>query len=274
MNVLLALVLLPLQFTAPADTLGVDPAGRARLSPAPVHAYVFHRRDWNGMLTPVPGYADSAGLALLRPHAPGTQETAWLAPGAEGGAVTIYISSLDAEGNLSAPSNACVIGNSAKGARTARCHAGRTALAVPLVRQARARCGQAALAMVLRYYGAGPAALREVDGAYDPVLRGSLITDLAGAARKAGYVAAVSTLTAESLIDLLNNGVPPILLYQSGTGPLTVRHFGVVTAWDASHAAFTLHDGSARPRVTRRRDLVKRWETAGSQALIVQQRVP
>ena len=118
---------------------------------------------------------------------------------------------------------------------------------------------------------APPAALREVDGAYDPVLRGSLITDLAGAARRAGYEAAVATLTPDSLIDLLSDGVPPILLYQNGSGPVTFRHFGVVTGWDASHASFTLHDGGARPRVTGRGDLVKRWETAGSQALIVRQ---
>lgn len=128
--------------------------------------------------------------------------------------------------------------------------------------------------MVLRYYGAAPAALREVDGAYDPVLRGSLITDLAGAARRAGYEAAVMTLTPDSLIDLLQSGVPAILLYQSGSGPVTFRHFGVVTGWDATRACFTLLDGTSRPRVTGREDLAKRWETAGSQALVVRQRVP
>ena len=125
--------------------------------------------------------------------------------------------------------------------------------------------------MVLRYYGAAPKALREVDGAYDPTLRGSLITDLAGAARRAGYDADVATLTPELLIELLEEGVPPILLYQNGTGPLTVR---VVTGWDASHASFKLHDGRPRAQLARRDDLMKRWETAGSQALIVRQRVP
>jgi len=158
------------------------------------------------------------------------------------------------------------------GATAARHVSGTTALEVPLVRQTREHCGQAALAMVLRYYGAPPAALGEVDTAYDPVLHGSLITDLAGAARRAGFDAVVATVTSDSLIDLLQAGVPPILLYQSGAGPVTISHFGVVTGWDASRACFTLHDGGARPRVMRRNDLVKRWETAGSQALIVRRR--
>ena len=149
-----------------------------------------------------------------------------------------------------------------------------TSLDVPIVTQEPKRCGPAALAMVLRYYRADSAALREVDGAYDRALGGSLITDLAAAARRAGFDAVIATLTPDSLIGLLNRGVPPILLYQNGHGPVTVRHFGVVTGWDATRASFTVHDGGARPRVTRRDDLVKRWETAGSQALIVRQGEP
>jgi hypothetical protein len=148
------------------------------------------------------------------------------------------------------------------------------ALDVPILKQEPERCGEAALGMVLRYYGAVPAALREVDGAYDPVLHGSLITDLAGAARRAGYTAIIATLTPDSLIGLLKDDVPPILLYQNGRGPLTVRHFGVVAGWDATRGAFILHDGGGRPRMMRRGDLVKRWETAGSQALIVRRRLP
>lgn len=149
-----------------------------------------------------------------------------------------------------------------------------TALAVPVVRQARQRCGQAALEMVLRYYGAGAASLHEGERAYDPALRGSLITDLAAAARRAGYAAEIATLTPDSLINLLAEGVPPVVLYQKGRRPLTVRHFGVVTGWDPAREVFTLNDGGAVPRVVRRDDLAKRWRTAGSQALIVRRPGP
>lgn len=150
----------------------------------------------------------------------------------------------------------------------------RTRLDVPVVVQARERCGPAALEMVLRWYGAPEPAVREAERAYDPALRGSLITDLAAAARRAGYDATVATLTPDSLVGLLGEGVPPIVLYQAGRGPLTQRHFGVVTGWDRARGAFTLNDGSARPRVARRDDFAKRWRTAGSQALVVRRRSP
>jgi len=109
MNCLLAALLLPLHFTAPADTLGADATGRMSISVDPVHAYVFDRLDARGGLTTVPGYADSTGTEILVPHAPGTRETVWLAPDLDGSAVTIYMMSLDRRGNLSAPSNGCVL---------------------------------------------------------------------------------------------------------------------------------------------------------------------
>jgi ABC-type bacteriocin/lantibiotic exporter with double-glycine peptidase domain len=149
-----------------------------------------------------------------------------------------------------------------------------TALGVPIVKQVPERCGQAALEMVMRYYGADAGSVREADRAYDPVLRGSLITDLAAAARRAGYAAEVATLTPDSLIALLAAGVPPVVLYQNGRRPLTVPHFGVVTGWDPAREAFMLNDGGASPRVVRRNDLAKRWRTAGSQALVVRRRGP
>jgi ABC-type bacteriocin/lantibiotic exporter with double-glycine peptidase domain len=145
----------------------------------------------------------------------------------------------------------------------------RTGLDVPIVVQRPERCGQAALEMVLRYYGASAAALDESDRAYDPVLRGSLITDLAAAARRAGYRADIATLEPDSLVALLAAGVPPIILYQNGPALLTVAHFAVVTAWDPDRETFTLNDGEPRPRSFARNDLAKRWRTSGSQALIV-----
>ena len=149
-----------------------------------------------------------------------------------------------------------------------------TGLNVPIVRQAPERCGQAALEMVLRYYGADARSLREGDRAYDPALRGSLITDLAAAARRAGYEAEIATLTPDSLIALLAADVPPVVLYQNGWRPLTAPHFGVVRGWDPEREVFTLNDGGAVPRVVHRNDLAKRWRTAGSQALIVRRRGP
>ena len=151
---------------------------------------------------------------------------------------------------------------------------GRVALDVPIVIQERERCGPAALAMVLGYYHADSVALREAERAYDPVLRGALITELAAAARRAGYDASVATLTPDSLIGLVASGVPPIVLYQNGPAPLTRRHFGVVIAWDPARDSFTLRDGRDAPVEMRADRWAKRWRPAGSQALVVRRRSP
>jgi ABC-type bacteriocin/lantibiotic exporter with double-glycine peptidase domain len=147
-------------------------------------------------------------------------------------------------------------------------------LAVPLVRQAPSRCGPAALEMVLRYYGADSTARLEAARAYDPAIGGTLITDLAAAAKRAGFAAEVATLGDSDVIALIAGGVPPILLFQNGHGPVTVRHYGVVVGWDPATAAFTLHDGGSQPRRVSRSDLRGRWRTAGSQALIVRRLGP
>ncbi|MBK7368931.1 MAG: hypothetical protein IPJ04_13795 [Candidatus Eisenbacteria bacterium] len=274
MPFLLVGLLLPLWFTAPADSLGYDRSGHAVMSASPVHAYLFHRLAADGVMTAVGGYADSLGLAVLSPHAPGTRERVWLPPGDRGAAVTIYVMSRDAAGNVSAPSNGCRLGL-APAVMLASTRSGViTMLPVPILKQSRERCGQAALTMVLRYYGAPPSAYGPVDAAYDPVLKGSLITELANAATRAGYDASVATLTPDLLVELLRAGVPPIVLYQSGRGPLTRPHYGVVTAWDSARGSFTLHDGTSTPYVTDSADLTKRWATAASQALVVRQRQP
>jgi len=148
------------------------------------------------------------------------------------------------------------------------------ALEVPVVRQAPERCGQAALEMVLRFYGADSIALAEPARAYDPALHGTLITDLAAAARRAGYDATLTSFGTDSLVALLAAGVPPIVLYQNGPPPLTVAHYGVVTGWDAARDVFVLNDGGTHPRTMKRELLAKRWRTAGSQVLVVRRRSP
>lgn len=146
-------------------------------------------------------------------------------------------------------------------------------LPVPVIAQAPERCGPAALAMVLRFYGAGPAALAEADSAYDPVLRGSLITELAARARRAGFAAEVATLDADSLVALLRAGVPAIVLLQSGIGPVARAHYAVVAGWDPARGRFILHDGAERPHDVGRGALERRWRGGDFRALVVR-RVP
>ncbi|MEO5618466.1 MAG: hypothetical protein ABIS67_11885, partial [Candidatus Eisenbacteria bacterium] len=151
---MVAAVLLPLHFTAPADTLGTDRVAGARLSPHPVHSYVFHRVDSKGTLSVIPGYADANGTEILVPHSPGTREKVWLEPGPAGSSATIFVLSRDANGNLSDPSNGCVFGNRGLASSSVSRNSALSALDVPNIQQTPERCGPAALAMVLRFYGA------------------------------------------------------------------------------------------------------------------------
>jgi ABC-type bacteriocin/lantibiotic exporter with double-glycine peptidase domain len=142
-------------------------------------------------------------------------------------------------------------------------------LPVPIVRQERERCGPAALTMVLRYLEADSVALAAAERAYDPVLRGALVTELARAARSVGYDARVASPGEDSLRLLLERGVPPILLYQHGWGPLTRSHYGVLVGWDPARGEWRVHDGTSQPHAFRRDDLMRRWRAAGGLALLV-----
>jgi len=145
-------------------------------------------------------------------------------------------------------------------------------LAVPALRGAPLRCGPTAFRMVLAFYAAPDSAALEGERAYDPALRGTLVTDLAAAARRAGFEATVAESSPDDLVALLASGVPPIVLYQEGRGPITAPHYGVIVGYDPRSDAFTLNDGHAHPVILRRADLARRWRTAGSQALVIRKR--
>ena len=147
-------------------------------------------------------------------------------------------------------------------------------LDVPAIPQARERCGPAALGMVLRCYGAGPEAIAEADRAYDPALRGSLITDLAACARRAGFAAEVVTLAPDSLAACLGRGVPPILLVRNGVGPVTLPHDAVVIGWDPARRRYAVNDGGRTTRTMGVEDLVRRWRGGDFRALLVHRAPP
>ena len=142
-------------------------------------------------------------------------------------------------------------------------------LEVPIVRQAPAHCGPAALTMVMRYYGADSAIAATAERAFDPALQGALITDLAEVARSAGFGAEIVRYSDSLLVAELSQGCPPIVLYQNGPAPVTTPHYGVVVAWDPAGGTYTLHDGASKPRRIRRSDLADRARVAGGRALIV-----
>ena len=140
---------------------------------------------------------------------------------------------------------------------------------VPIVQQAPERCGPAALRMVLSYQGASDSALAIADRAYDPVLRGSLVTELAARARDAGWDARVARADADSLVRWLGAGLPPIVLVGRGIGPLVRSHYLVVTGFDPGRRRFTVHDGGATARELSTGQLDRQWARTDRVALVI-----
>lgn len=147
-----------------------------------------------------------------------------------------------------------------------------TRLEVPALRQSRERCGPTALRMVLGYWGAPDTALAIAERAYDPLLRGALITDLARAAREAGFDAVIRTLPPDTIPALLAGGQPPVLLYRNGPAALGPRHFGVVVGYDPARLEYDVLDGSGPAHVMGRDELERRWRAGGGWALLVSPR--
>lgn len=155
-------------------------------------------------------------------------------------------------------------------AAVAAAHAGDAAiqLAVPVIHQTPEHCGPAALRMVLAYHHADSVACAAADSAYDPVLRGSLVTDLATRARRSGFDARITAGRADSLMAWLAAGDPPIVIYPRGIGPLARQHYAVVTGWDPERKTFTLNDGGARPRSVSQSTL-DRWRAASDRRVLL-----
>jgi hypothetical protein len=264
-----ALPRLVLHFTAPADASMPDSSGHTQRPPGPVRSYEFLQVDPSGNTTYLRGYADSLGSELLVPHPCGTRETVWL-EATNDLAKTIFVLSRGWSGRSSPRSNGAAIA-AVLPANTAEPSAklGRISLPVPVVAHRPERSGEAALEMVMRYYGADSGSVREACGGDNPASRPSNISSLAAAARRAGYAATVATLTPDSLIALVSSRVPPIVLFQNSPDSSASAEFGVVAGWDSTRETFTLHDGGARAQVVRRTDLARRWRIAGSKALVV-----
>jgi ABC-type bacteriocin/lantibiotic exporter with double-glycine peptidase domain len=114
---------------------------------------------------------------------------------------------------------------------------------VPFLPQEGETCGPSSLAMLLGFHGiaADPHALA-VETATEG-LHGTLITDLAAAARRRGLAAEVTDLDLPRLKQRILGGEPVILLLDLGTWPFTRQHylvaFGITREGVIAHSAGT-----------------------------------
>jgi ABC-type bacteriocin/lantibiotic exporter with double-glycine peptidase domain len=133
---------------------------------------------------------------------------------------------------------------------------------VPFLEQPEGRCGTAAVAMVLRFYGAEPDLNALELDIHIPALDGSIPALLAEGARRQGWTADVLRCSDEDFRRFMAEGVPLILML-APTGEDPRGHFVVATGFDFRSGALRVHSGSRPNRWWKESKWLPRWEAAG-----------
>jgi hypothetical protein len=133
---------------------------------------------------------------------------------------------------------------------------------VPFIPQEAYQCGPAALAMVLRYWGA-PADAEEIGRTLSlPSSRGVLNVELEFEARRRGFGTRAFAGTLGRVKAELEGGRPVIVFQDLGRGPLSIPHFAVLLGYDDEAEVVVLHSGTSPYQVVPYAEFLRTW-TAG-----------
>ena len=139
---------------------------------------------------------------------------------------------------------------------------------VPFLLQEDDTCGPSSLAMVLQFLGRNVDTAEIVRETRTEGLKGTLITDLAGAARRRGFAAEVVDLDLPRLRERISAGVPVILLVDLGVWSWSRPHYLVAYGWTPE--AVVAHSGGERGKVIPFSTLDAQWAKMGRLAILVQ----
>ena len=145
---------------------------------------------------------------------------------------------------------------------------GARVLEVPFMAQPPDRCGPAAVAMVARHHGVEPDLEALERDIHIPALSGSIPALLAEGARKQGLAAEVRSCGEPELLELMGEGIPPILMLAPAGGEPR-GHFVVVTGLNPRTGALRVHSGESRDRWLAPEDWRERWRRAGGVAVVI-----
>lgn len=140
---------------------------------------------------------------------------------------------------------------------------------VPFVRQKDKFCGPAAMASVMNFYGQNVSQDQIAKEVYSPELKGALISDMENFARGMGYNASTTNGDENTLISLVDEGIPSIILVDLGIWVVSVPHYYVVYGYNKSNETFIINTGFTRNKEIKFKDLDKEWEKMNRLMLIV-----
>jgi ABC-type bacteriocin/lantibiotic exporter with double-glycine peptidase domain len=138
---------------------------------------------------------------------------------------------------------------------------------VPFLPQEEETCGPSSLAMLLRFHGKEAATRELVEETRTAGLRGTLITDLAAAARRRGVEAGVADLDLPGLRRRILAGEPVILLVDLGTWVWSRPHY--LVAYGVTAEGVVAHSGRSEATVIPYDSLEAQWAKMGHLAIVV-----
>ncbi len=137
---------------------------------------------------------------------------------------------------------------------------------VPFLPQEEETCGPSSLAMTLRFLGKKADTAEIAAETRTSGLRGTLITDLAAAARRRGVDAEVVDLDPAGLRAEIDAGRPVILLVDLGIWVWSRPHYLLVYGYGPR--GFVAHSGRTAGREIPASDLAARWAKMGHLAIV------
>ncbi len=143
---------------------------------------------------------------------------------------------------------------------------------VPFLPQEDDTCGPSSLAMVLGFLGQNVDTSEIVRETRTQGLKGTLITDLAGAARRRGFAAEIADLDLPRLRERISAGVPVILLVDLGIWSWSRPHYLVAYGWTPE--GVVAHSGREQGKVIPFSTLDAQWAKMGRLAIIVRRPGP
>ena len=140
---------------------------------------------------------------------------------------------------------------------------------VPFVKQEDKFCGPAAMASVMNFYGQNISQDQIANDVYSPELKGALISDMENFATKMGYNASTINGDQNTLISLVDEGIPSIILVDLGIWVVSVPHYYVVYGYNKGKETFLINTGFTSNKEINFKDLDKEWEKMNRLMLIV-----
>jgi hypothetical protein len=140
---------------------------------------------------------------------------------------------------------------------------------VPFIAQEAYQCGPAALAMVLRYWGAAADAEEIGRRLYLPSAHGVLNVELEFEARRRGFRTEVFEGTLERAKAELRRGRPVIVFQDLGRGPISIPHFAVLVGYDDRTERVVLHSGTTAFHLLPYAEFERTWAARRGWALLV-----